>query len=140
MKTPSFFGDVEGGKLKLRRRDLFDKYIQSLKGPIILQVAPEKKKRSRSQNNLYWVWLTIMGNELGYSNEEMHDIFKHKYLKEKKDIVNKKTGELMTVDFIRSTTSLNKAEMSDYMMKVERDSIELGIILPSPDMYYSLEE
>jgi len=135
MKPPTFYGDVENGKLKLRSEDLFRTYIRGLSGLVSLLVQPRKKVRSLNQNNLYWVWLTVIGDEVGYSKEEVHDVFKHKYLKEYRQLVNQKTGEAVDCEFIRSTTSLNKKEMSEYMQKIDRDAAELGILLPDPAMW-----
>ena len=40
----------------------------------VVTIKKYQKQRSLPANNLYWKWLTIIGNEIGYSKDEMHDI------------------------------------------------------------------
>lgn len=134
-KTPIFYGDVVNGKLKLHKQNLFTEYLKGLNGLVSLKLEKKRSIRSLPQNNLYWVWLTILGDEIGYTKDELHDIFGVKYRSEKRYIANKETGEAIEVTYIRSTTTFNKMEMSEYMMKIEKNASELGIILPTPEMF-----
>jgi len=86
----------------------------------------EKKPRSNSQNSYYWgVVIDILGNELGYPPQNMHDALRLEFLSKPDD----KTG-LMKV---ASTTDLNTKQMEDYLEGIRRwASIELGIYIPNP--------
>jgi hypothetical protein len=63
-------------------------------------VKAKSKNRSTQQNRYYWMLVTIIANELGYSREEMHSIIGYKFLKREK--VDEKTGEVF--EYIESTT------------------------------------
>ena len=41
-------------------------------GVATIYIIKDKPKRSSVQNKLYWSWVSIIGNELGYSKEETH--------------------------------------------------------------------
>lgn len=93
----------------------------------------EFDKRSLPQNNLYWEWMTRLGQHFSksgakYSSEEMHDLMRHKFL----GYVNKKIGNTELQPQLRSTTDLTKKEFSEYMMKIEVWAAEHGCLLPYP--------
>ena len=104
-----------------------------------IEIKKYRKNRSDAQNRLLWMWLDILGRELGYIDElgrgkgDMYDIavdqcWPHGYeeitFKEKKIIKQRKTSKLDTKDF---TVFLNNIDML---------AIGLGIILPKPDDLY----
>ena len=92
-------------------------------------VARHQKRRSLSQNNLYWKWVEIVAEETGNDKEDVHDVFKKKFL----------TGEVREVFdghqvMRRSTADLNKSAMTEYMDRVSAFcATDLGIILPLPE-------
>lgn len=132
-KDITFWGKVEGGRLKLNTPDRFKKHLARLKGIISLTIKERKKIRTIPQNSLYWLWITIIGDELGYDKEEMHATFKAMYNSEIKYITNKQTGEVIETHIVRSTTVMNVVEFVEYMEKIERFAAEMGIILPQPN-------
>lgn len=109
-----------------------------------------KKDRSTMQNSLYWKWLTIIGNELGYSKEEMHEQYKGKFLVNIYDRDNPEYAEMMKtlrdvyregmrdealslhtkIIALTSTTMANVKQMSEYMQSIEHEAISMGIRLP----------
>ena len=105
----------------------------NMEKPWDVEIKEYKKNRSKSQNALYWKWLTIIGNDLGYSKDELHIVFADKFLEPIEVIALgvKAKGH-------PSTSSLNVDEFSEYLKTIERFAIsELGMRLPNrDDLYY----
>ena len=85
-----------------------------------LELDKFKSKRSNSQNDLYWAMLKEIGDYCGYSAEELHDMFRFKYLSEKKTVAGSE------IYAIKSTTSLNVDDFKKYITDIQRFAIELG--------------
>lgn len=96
---------------------------------IEITIRKARSMRTSDQNALYWVYVTILSQELGYRKEEIHEILKYMFLKT--EVTDEKTGEMFT--YIRSTTMLTKSEYSDFISEVQRWSAEHGVILPEPN-------
>ena len=108
-------------------------YLQLLNitEPIEVVIKPYKRNRSQEQNRLYWKWVDIIGKELGYEKDEMHDILVFKFLgMVDKEIDGKKFEQLA------ETKKLKVGEMSDYLNSIERWVGELGIRLPAMERDY----
>ena len=95
-----------------------------LSKPWAVTIEPYKKKRTLSQNDLMWVWNTIIAKETGNDIDVVHETMKKKFLPP--NVVNC-FGE--TVDH-RTTTTLNTSEMSEYLDKMRALASEMGIVLP----------
>ncbi len=96
---------------------------------VIVEVYKNIPKRSGALNQYYWkVVVSILGDELGYSKEEMHEVLKAKFLYKKEKI-----GEEW-VRISKSTTDLNNVEFINYidMIKIFA-SMELSIYIPDPN-------
>lgn len=102
-------------KLKVVTETLYKRLIDSLRLGTKLQVilVEEKNKRSISQNNYYWQYLTIIGNETGELPNELHEICKREFLPPVFKTIMGKEYKLP-----RSTTELSKHEFSEYMDKI----------------------
>ena len=87
-------------------------------------ISESKSLRSLSQNDRYWIMLKELGDYLGYSDIELHDLLKWKYLSTQKEIA----GQLITV--IKSTSSLTTDEFSEYNANIERFANEFGFKFP----------
>ena len=85
-----------------------------------VKVRPWKSKRSTEQNSRYWKLLTEFGAHLGYTQDEMHDICRFKFLRNAIEI----EGERLPL--LQSTTKLTTAEMADYQDAIERWGHGLG--------------
>lgn len=119
--------DIKRARLirRLQNSPLHDKQGR----PLVVSVKRKKRRRSLSQNALMWAWNTILGNELGYDPEEMHDTLKRKLLP---PIIVTIGGE--DVEISASTSKLDTVGMSDYLDRLQRfASTDLDIVLPSPD-------
>lgn len=96
--------------------------------------SPSGKNRSTQQNKYYWgVIVKILSNELGYTEEEIHEIIKDKFLGYRVPLKNPKGLEIFGW-IKRSTTALDTKEWEELMSKIrEWASQALGIYLPDPN-------
>lgn len=123
-----FYGEIENGKLKICRKKEFESFFNKTKGRVSIEIKKIRKIRSLNQNALYWMWLEIISNDLGYDREELHDTFKAMFL----------TDRSQKVPLVRSTSKLNKIQFGLYLDKIERIAAGLGIRLPQPgEDYYA---
>jgi len=83
-------------------------------------ISESKPLRSLSQNDRYWIILKELGEYLGYSDIELHELLKWKYLSLQKEIA----GQLVTV--IKSTSSLTTEEFMEYNNNIERFASDYG--------------
>lgn len=97
-----------------------------------VSIKPYKPNRSHAQNRIYWSWLQIIGDHLGYPKDELHVVLAAKFL----GIVETRCiGEVITQPV--STSSLNIKEFAEYLNRIELfANSELGIILPNQDDLY----
>ena len=90
-----------------------------------LTIKPFKKNRSISQNSLYWKWMMICADELGYTKNGMHHTFMRELLAP--IIIDTPSGDVMEY----STRKLNVKEMAAYMEQVSFTAGEYGVKLPN---------
>ena len=83
-----------------------------------------KQNRSLEQNALYWKWMTVCGETLGYSKDGMHQTFMREHLAPL--IIDTPSGDVMEY----STKKLSVKEMSTYMENVSFTAGEYGVKLP----------
>jgi hypothetical protein len=126
-----YYSNVVDGKLQNNVRENIAKELKAFDGKrVVVTIEKIKSKRSLQQNRLWWLYITIIANELGYSKEEMHEIAKMKFLKREK--VDENTGEVFP--YLTSTTKLNKSEFADLVNDLIRWAAEaFNIVLPLPN-------
>jgi len=121
----AFMGKSEKGIVVLDDEKGFTEHIKSLDGKFIqLVVRRYRTNRSNNQNRYYFgIVIKILGDELGYMPDEMHEALKWKFLR--------KGGKLETV---KSTSSLTTIEFEQYLELIRiwalRD-LEINIPLPN---------
>tara|TARA_Y100000004_G_scaffold52605_1_gene58351 strand:- start:1435 stop:1818 length:384 start_codon:yes stop_codon:yes gene_type:complete len=111
------------------------KYLKELGSDYIVDVKKQKNNRSLMQNNYYWKCIVqALGEELGYFNDEMHDILKVKFASQWEKVqVNDKTIGLQTVN---STARMNTKDFEIYAEHIRIWALsELGIRLMLPNEY-----
>jgi hypothetical protein len=115
-----FTGKVNNGKLTLDDRLGFKQYLYNLEGYVTLEIKIAKKVRSPQQNAYYRVIVRELSKELGYTEQEMHEVLKQKY-------------------DIESTKSLAVEEFGEYIDQIIRWAVtEMGIVLPDPKQSHQL--
>ena len=102
----------------------------------VVTIKKYQKQRSLPANNLYWKWLTIIGNELGSTKDEMHDIFREKFLPWEEI---EKCGVKVKILTSTSAETFSVAMMGEYMTQIDRFAAQdMAILLPHPeDDFYS---
>ena len=108
----------EDGGMKFKsdyQRGLFKQRLQQLEGKeFAISIDERKPTRSENQNRFYWLYIGIISEETGYTKDELHTLFKGKFLsKEIKEVMNQK------VRITKSTTDLNKSDFSEYIMEIQ---------------------
>lgn len=99
----------------------------NIEEPWEVVIKPYKRNRSLDQNALMWKWYTIIGDDLGYTRDEIHEELMRKHLT---PVCMKTPSGVVEV---YSTKKLNVKEMTAYLEGIERTAAELGIALPRPD-------
>ena len=92
-------------------------------------IKPYKRNRSLEQNDTYWMIITDIGNELGYTKNDMHEFFMREYLPPRSIEVNGKIIEA------HSTRELKVKEMSEYLDHIIQFAAEHGIHHRHPEDY-----
>ncbi|MQZ31955.1 hypothetical protein F4U02_13270 [Acinetobacter haemolyticus] len=129
--------------------------------PLVVEIRPESKDRSKAQNRLYWKWLHEIHKKTGNDEDQLHFEFKKKFLigilKRDDDeyaamclaISALKQSEseqyrAIADGVIRetSTTRMNTSQFTNYLQLIEAFALrEFGIVLPIPDdLKFALEK
>ena len=108
-------------------------YLLSVdKKKLVVSIKQEKWVRSASQNRFYWAYLRIIANETGHTEDDLHSLFKRKFLPpEFKTILG------VEVKLPASTTKLDKIAFGEYMDKI---SAMTGIPIPDPKLLVKVED
>ena len=128
--------------------------------PLVVEIKPEAKDRSKAQNRLYWKWLHEIHRKTGNDEDQLHFEFKKKFLigilKRDDDeyaamclaISALKQSESEQFEAIAngviretSTTRMNTAQFTEYLNLIEAFALKtFGLVLPVPDdLKYALE-
>ena len=134
MKTPTFTGEIQDGKLVIKHRNQFDLFVSSLEGKVEIQVKPYKSTRSDRQRRYYWaVIIPAICQATGYDLSEANEFLKWWFNPKIKTFKGQE---------IRFGSSI-EAEKTDRVEEIYREirewaSAELHIFVPEPneeDMY-----
>ena len=108
-KMDTFIVKSNNGNLEFKsayHRGLFKQRLLQIDGKDFSLTIDEKKpKRSEQQNRFYWLYIRMIGDETGYTKDELHTLLSGKFLtKEIKEIMG------LPVRVKKSTTDLTKSE------------------------------
>ena len=103
--------------LVVRLKDLLEKEPDKNWQILIKQ---RNSDRSIEQNARLWDLYTSIGDYLGYTAQEMHELMGFKFLLEEKNIGRER------ITRVKSTTKLSVKEMGEYMTKVEAWASQMG--------------
>lgn len=102
----------------------------NLTKPFEVTIGVYRKKRSNSQNSLYWKWIAILADHHGYTKDEMHETFKQMLLPKKEVVLGDK--EIM-VSMSTADKAFTTEMMAEYMDQIAAYAAGEGILLPSPE-------
>jgi hypothetical protein len=122
--SEAFRGTVIDGHFRPDSPGEFKAVLAKLEGKdIAVRLVRFRESRTLSQNGYYWAVVVPMFAECcGYDDEEMHNALKMRFLM-------KHDGPMPTV---RSTTSLDTKEFTDYIESCRRLAAEMGCVIPDP--------
>ena len=124
MTKISYIGTVKKGVLSITGLDAFKRDLSTLDGDVSIVVSDGEKNRTGKQNAYYWKCLTIFGDHIGYTKDEMHEICRYKFL----------LMDAGAMPYLESTTDLGVKEFVEYMDKIIKWAFEgFNVSLPSPD-------
>lgn len=126
----TYYSDVTDGRLQKNVSTKIANELKEFEGKRVeIKIQKLKSTRSQQQNRYYWAIAKILGDELGYTKDEMHEILKFKFLKKSKVI--EATGEIL--EYIGSTATLSKSEFADMTTDLIRWAAEsFNVVLPAP--------
>ena len=111
----NFAGNIKKGKLTIYDLRGFKDYLRNIEGDVELVVKAVKKSSSPQQNAYYRVLIRELSKDLGYTENEMHQVVKEHF-------------------GVESTKRLSSDEFKDYIDNIIRwAAIEMGIVLPEPN-------
>ena len=109
------FGKIKNLKIDFLDEERFVEDLLKFEGKdVVFTLSENKDFRTNSQNKLWWKYMHILGQELGYTKNEMHDIAKLKFLE------RERIEDGLKIKYLKSTTALTKKEF--------RELIDLVII------------
>lgn len=94
--------------------------LVELEGNWQVLIKERNSDRSVEQNARLWELYSSVGNYLGYTAEEMHDLMGYKFLLIEKHIGRERVTKVL------STTKLNVKDMQAYQEKIEAWASNLG--------------
>jgi len=132
-----YYSNVKEGKMQRNVALQIANDVKHFEGKRIeIKICKLKSTRSLQQNRLWWVYMTFLSKDLGYSKDEIHEICKFKFLQREKVIES--TGEIMP--YLESTTKLSKTDFASMVNELIRWSAEtFNIILPLPGEQLEIE-
>ena len=103
-----FTGKIIKGKIVWDNKTKLVDYIQGIEDGtnLSIEITETPDKRTNKQNKLWWSWMKIISNELGYTKNEVHEILKYKFLL-REEIIEGETNQ-----YIKSTATLTKQEFN----------------------------
>ena len=108
-----FTAKIINGELKFYDVGGLTRFLNGIKGDVWVDVKESPKTRSSQQNAYYRHIIRQIGNHLGYSEDEMHEVIKERFR-------------------IESTKDLNVEEFSELLDSIIRFSATLGFVVEDP--------
>jgi hypothetical protein len=126
---------IEGGKLIVRNRRIFDSVIAAWPNcEALLTVEKAYATRSKAQNDFYWaVVVARIAKRWKKSPQETHEVLKAIHLPH--DLAMKGLNGTLMQGYVigGSTTKLNKLMFIEYLEAIVMWAAERDIVIPDPD-------
>ena len=125
----TFSGILKGGVI-LPLNGQWVRGMMSMYEDCRITVIVERKKSRRSKNQNAYMWGVVypeISKHTGHTPNELHEIFKSKFLR------SKMVWRGADITTLKSSTELSVGEMQEFLMEVIREANELGIVIPEAD-------
>ncbi|CAB4127035.1 hypothetical protein UFOVP87_38 [uncultured Caudovirales phage] len=107
---------VSGGKLPKSISEKIKTALLGFENKEIEIILTDESSRTAKQNRLWWLYVTILSNELGETKNDTHELLKTRFM-----------------PFAKSTTELSKQEFNHLINELVTWSAQyLNVILPEP--------
>lgn len=120
---------TDDGRLELDDRAAFSKAMRHFKhGRVTVRIETDRGRRTTQQNRYYRLVLGLISDDTGHEPDELHELFKHKFLPAH-------TVTVLGEDVNFWTTTLEDYDQFwQYVERIRRFAlIELQIETPDPD-------
>lgn len=127
-KFPAF---IRNGKLAFKDQMAFVTHVAAHKEGTEVWVTVGKKQRDRTLSQNAWYWaaiLPIISDWSGHDVDDLHEIFKKKFLPPKFVDWNGTDVEIPS-----SSAKLSTKEFTDYIERIRAEVAESGVIIPDPN-------
>jgi len=133
MMNEIFVGKIDKGVFTKSRavRKVFDKNEGK---EVAVLIQEPKDIRTLQQNKYFHKCCTLLGEEFGYTTEEMKVLLKEEFGMYD-EVVNKKTGEVLKN--WKSTAQLTKKEFSELTENLIRFAGEHGVRILTPEEFFN---
>jgi len=124
---------VQNGKTKLtpyQKNKVRDVLSRNEGKNVQITIGDIGNKRSNNQNAYYWgCVLKLVAEHTGYSENELHEVFKNMFLPKKFVTINDREFEIT-----KSTTQVKTTEFEEYVERIrEYAGSELQVAIPLPN-------
>ncbi len=124
-----FYGTAKDLQFKPDNYGAWVKFLELNDGKkLYVQIDRETGVRSGNQNS--WLWGVVykeIANTTGYSETEIHEIMKRKFLQPKTT-----TWKGQEIKMPGSTSDLDKIAFGEYVERIRAEVASLGITIPDP--------
>lgn len=115
---------TSSGELEIIDYPIYKKMLKAHPNTNVwVEILAKKPVRDSALNNLYWKILGIIESKSGHTKQELHEMFKEKFLSYREEIFNDPQ--------MASTRFLTNKEMKEYIEKIRQEIFESGEFLPS---------
>ncbi len=123
-----FQAEIKNGKIALSTPESYKRYLSGFDEgtKMVVDIEKKKNKRSLSQNAFYFLYLGVIENETGNTVDDLHELFKRKFLKPVEKTI---MGE--NIRLPNSTKNLSKHEFSEYL---DRICALTNVPIPDPQL------
>jgi len=106
----------------------------SKSGKAVLEIKEDSLTRTQRQNKLFWMWMTLIGDEVGHTKDEMSEILQQAILGES-SFPSKLDGA--DVKKHKRAKNLSIVEMTRFLEQVDIFAADtLSMQLPRPEDLY----
>ncbi len=132
MKNNLFHVTIKNSRIAFkseRHKEMFTMFLTQFNNrEVMIEILEKKSKRSDQQNRYYWVYLTMLSRETGYTKDEIHEWAKSACMPTQiKEIFGDK------VRIKKSTAKLTIGQFCEYIMNIEQKT---GIPAPDTTEYF----